>query len=126
MRVVPRPAQGAFTRHLGLGGPVVGEDLGGVDVYAVLVGEGGVGALPGRDATAAVAEREGRFGDVQCPEPVQEVRLACYNDIVKVCVAQLADIDLSSGKGQLSNKGRSGRWVRGRWRKTGLTVSCQL
>lgn len=86
-RVVPGPAQGAGALDLGLGGPIVGEDLGRVDIHAVFVGERGVGTLPGCDATAAMAEGEGRVGDVECSEPIEEVRLAGYNDIVEVCVS---------------------------------------
>lgn len=100
MLVVPGPAEGAAARDGGLGGPVVGEDLGGVDVDAVLVGEvRGVGALPGGDAAAAVAQGEGRVGDVEGAEAVEEVGLAGDDGVVKVGVAQLADVDLEEGGG---------------------------
>lgn len=85
--VVPRPAEGAYALDLGLGGPVVGNHLRRVDVHAVLVGEGGVCALPGRDAAAAVAEGEGGLGDVERAEAVEEVRLAGHDDVVEVGIA---------------------------------------
>lgn len=85
--VVPGTAEGALAHNLGLGGPVVGDDLGRVNVHAVLVGKGRVGALPGGDAAAAVAQREGRLGYVERAEAVEEVGLAGDHHVVKVGVA---------------------------------------
>lgn len=94
MLVVPGPAEGALVLDVGLGGPVVGDDLRGVDVDAVLVVKGRVGALPGGDAAAAVAERQGGLGDVERAEAVEEVCLSGDDGVVEVGVAQLADVDL--------------------------------
>lgn len=85
--VVPRPAQGALAGDVGLGGPVVGEDLARVDVDAVLVGEGRVGALPGGYAAAAVPQGQGRLGNVERAEAVEEVGLAGDDHVVEIGVA---------------------------------------
>jgi hypothetical protein len=91
---VPGPSEGALADHLGCDGGV-GRDQGrAVEVDAVLVLEGGVGALPGRDAAAAAAEGEGRFLDVERAEAVEEVGLSGDDGVVEVGVAKLPDVDL--------------------------------
>lgn len=76
-------------------GGVGGEDPAVVgDVDAVLVGEGRVGALPGGDAAAAVAQRQRRVGDPGGAEAVEEVGLAGDDVVVEVGVSELADVEL--------------------------------
>lgn len=85
--VVPGAAQGALPFDGWYGGLVVSEELGRVDVYAVFVGEGSVGALPGGDAAAAVPQGEGRVRDVQRAEAVEEVGLPGNDGVIEVGVA---------------------------------------
>lgn len=94
VRIVPWPAEGTFTHNLSLGRPVVGDDLGRVNVDAIFVGEGGVGALPCGDATSTVTKGQGGLCDVESSKAVEEIGLASYNDIVKVCVSKLANVNL--------------------------------
>jgi hypothetical protein len=53
-----------------------------VNVDAVFVGVGGVGAFPGRDAAAAAPQGDGRVGDPERAEAVEEVGLAGYYGVV--------------------------------------------
>lgn len=58
-----------------------------MDVDAVLVLEGGVGALPSRDASTAAAKRDIRVCHPTGTEAVEEVGLACNFTVVHVCIA---------------------------------------
>ena len=62
-------------------------DITVMDVDAVLVLEGSVGALPSRDASSAAAKCDGRVCHPASAEAVEEVGLACNFAIVHVCVA---------------------------------------
>ena len=70
--------------------------VGADDVDTVFVGEGRVGAFPGRDAAAAAAQCDGRLLYPGGPEAVEEVRLAGHFSVLEVRVSKLTDIDLFS------------------------------
>lgn len=85
-----------------------------VDVDAVRVGEGRVGALPRGDAAAAGAQGEAGRLDPRRAEAVEEVGLAGDDGGVDVGVAELADVDLSGLAGVGEGVGGGGRrWTHG-------------
>ena len=57
------------------------------DVDAVFVGECRVGAFPGCDTAAAVAERDGGLLYPGCAEAVEEIGFSCYFAVFEVSVA---------------------------------------
>ncbi len=57
------------------------------DIDTVLVRERCVGSLPGCDAAAAVAQRDGGMFYPGCAEAVEEIGFACYFAVLEICVA---------------------------------------
>lgn len=109
METVPGAAEGALPLDGGCDGRV-GRLDGGVDnVDAVVIDEGGVGAFPGGDATAAVAKKQLRRLEPGSAEAVQEVSLAGDDGFVEVGVAKFADINLFSLVSIASSHSRVGK-----------------
>lgn len=72
-----------------------------VDIDTVLVLEGRVRTLPGRDAASTAAQSNIRVSHPACSEAVEEISLAGNLTVVHERIAQFADVDLElvvSGK----------------------------
>lgn len=97
---VPWSSECTLAHHVWSNGVVGRDELGSIYVDAVLVGEGRVGTFPGRNTTAATAERKCRLLNVRGAEAVQEVSLSSNDIVVKEGVSKLSNINLFNATGQ--------------------------
>ena len=93
MLSIPRAAEralaGDFERVVG------GDDVALGDVDTVLVLEGRVSTLPRCDTTTTASELDVGICDPARAKAIEEVRLATYDRLVHVSIAELADVDLT-------------------------------
>lgn len=94
MQRVPRSSKCTLAHHIWGNGVVGCDELGSIDVDAVLVGEGRVGTFPGRNTAAATAERKRRLLNVGGAKAVEEVSLPSNDIVVKESVSKLSNINL--------------------------------
>lgn len=99
MQCIPRPTKS--TLALDFQGRVRFSHDTVVDIDTVLVLEGRVRTLPGRDAASTAAQSNIRVSHPACSEAVEEISLAGNLTVVHERIAQFADVDLElvvSGK----------------------------
>jgi hypothetical protein len=65
---IPGAPEKAFADYGGGDGGIGCGDAGVGDVGSIFVGEGGIGAFPGNDTSAKIAELDERFLDPSCSE----------------------------------------------------------
>lgn len=94
MQRVPRSAECTLAHHIWSNGVVGCDELGSIDVDAVLVGEGRVGTFPGRNTATATAERKRRLLNVRGAKAVEEVGLSSNDIVVKESVSKFSNVNL--------------------------------